>query len=82
MTKETAPPTLQKAIKDKEQKEELNKDDKKVVTKVKDMLKKAKSIAAVKAKELNKGMKTEGDTKGDEINQGKMDRVKKGEEHS
>ena len=51
------PPALQKAIKDKEQKEELNKDDKKVVTKVKDMLKKA-SQASGQAKELDKGMKT------------------------
>ena len=73
------PPALQKAIKDKEQKEELNKDDKKVVTKVKDMLKKASQAHAGQAKELDKAMKTEADTKGDEINQGKMDRVKKGE---
>ena len=62
-----------------EQKEELNKDDKKVVTKVKDMLKKASQAHAGQAKELDKAMKTEADTKGDEINQGKMDRVKKGE---
>ena len=73
------PPALQKAIKDKEQKEELNKDDKKVVTKVKDMLKKASQAHAGQAKELDKAMKTEADTKGNEINQGKMDRVKKGE---
>ena len=62
-----------------EQKEELNKDDKKVVTKVKDMLKKASQAHAGQAKELDKAMKTEADAKGDEINQGKMDRVKKGE---
>ena len=62
-----------------EQKEELNKDDKKVVTKVKDMLKKASQAHAGQAKELDKAMKTEADTKGNEINQGKMDRVKKGE---
>ena len=73
------PPALQKAIKDKEQKEELNQDDKKVVTKVKDMLKKASQAHAGQAKELDKAMKTEADTKGNEINQGKMDRVKKGE---
>ena len=73
------PPALQKAIKDKEQKEELNQDDKKVVTKVKDMLKKASQAHAGQAKELDKAMKTEADAKGDEINQGKMDRVKKGE---
>ncbi len=73
------PPALQKAIKDKEQKEELNADDKKVVTKVKDMLKKASQAHAGQAKELDKAMKTEADAKGDDINQGKMDRVKKGE---
>ena len=70
------PPALQKAIKDKEQKEELNKDDKKVVTKVKDMLKKASQAHAGQAKELDKAMKTEADAKGDEINKGKLDRVK------
>ena len=73
------PPALQKAIKDKEQKEELNADDKKVVTKVKDMLKKASQAHAGQAKELDKAMKTEADTKGDEINKSKLDRVKKGE---
>ena len=62
-----------------EQKEELNKDDKKVVTKVKDMLKKASQAHAGQAKELDKAMKTEADTKGDEINKSKLDRVKKGE---
>ena len=62
-----------------EQKEELNKDDKKVVTKVKDMLKGASAKHAAQAKMLDKAMKTEADTKGNEINQGKMDRVKKGE---
>ena len=74
------PPALQKAIKDKEQKEELNKDDKKVVTKVKDMLKKASQAHAGQAKELDKAMKSETtDAKADNINQGKLDRVKKGE---
>ena len=73
------PPALQKAIKDKEQKEELNADDKKVVTKVKDMLKKASQAHAGQAKELDKAMKTEADTKGNEINKSKLDRVKKGE---
>ena len=62
-----------------EQKEELNKDDKKVVTKVKDMLKKASQAHAGQAKELDKAMKTEADTKGNEINKSKLDRVKKGE---
>ena len=70
------PPALQKAIKDKEQKEELNADDKKVVTKVKDMLKKASQAHAGQAKELDKAMKTEADAKGNEINKGKLDRVK------
>ena len=70
------PPALQKAIKDKEQKEELNQDDKKVVTKVKDMLKKASQAHAGQAKELDKAMKTEADAKGNEINKGKLDRVK------
>ena len=73
------PPALQKAIKDKEQKEELNQDDKSVVKKVKDMLKGASAKHAAQAKMLDKAMKTEADTKGNEINQGKMDRVKKGE---
>ena len=54
------PPALQKAIKDKEQKEELNKDDKKVVTKVKDMLKGASAKHAAQAKMLDKAMKNEG----------------------
>ena len=73
------PPALQKAIKDKEQKEELNQDDKKVVNKVKAMLKGASAKHAAQAKMLDKAMKTEADTKGNEINQGKMNRVKKGE---
>ena len=62
-----------------EQKEELNKDDKKVVTKVKDMLKKASQAHAGQAKELDKAMKTEKDNYGNEINKSKLDRVKKGE---
>ena len=65
------PPALQKAIKDKEQKEELTKDDKKVVTKVKDMLKKASQAHAGQAKELDKAMKTEKDNYGNEINKAK-----------
>ena len=64
------PPALQKAIKDKEQKEELNKDDKKVVTKVKDMLKKASQAHAGQAKELDKALK-EKDSYGNEINKAK-----------
>ena len=54
------PPALQKAIKDKEQKEELNKDDKSVVKKVKDMLKGASAKHAAQAKMLDKAMKSEG----------------------
>ena len=53
------PPALQKAIKDKEQKEELNQDDKKVVNKVKAMLKGASAKHAAQAKMLDKAMKTE-----------------------
>ena len=53
------PPALQKAIKDKEQKEELNQDDKKVVNKVKDMLKGASDKHAAQAKMLDKAVKTE-----------------------
>ena len=53
------PPALQKAIKDKEQKEELNQDDKKVVNKVKDMLKGASAKHAAQAKMLDKAVKTE-----------------------
>ena len=74
------PPALQKAIKDKEQKEELNKDDEGAVKKVKDMLKKASQAHAGQAKELDKAMKSETtDAKADDINKGKLDRVKKGE---
>ena len=54
------PPALQKAIKDKEQKEELNQDDKKVVNKVKAMLKGASAKHAAQAKMLDKAMKNEG----------------------
>ena len=53
------PPALQKAIKDKEQKEELNQDDKKVVNKVKAMLKGASAKHAAQAKMLDKAVKTE-----------------------
>ena len=54
------PPALQKAIKDKEQKEELNQDDKSAVKKVKDMLKGASAKHAAQAKMLDKAMKNEG----------------------
>ena len=64
------PPALQKAIKDKEQKEELNKDDTSAVKKVKDMLKKASQAHAGQAKELDKALK-EKDSYGDEINKAK-----------
>jgi len=53
------PPALQKAIKDKEQKEDLNKDDEKTVKDVKDMLKKASQAHAGQAKELDKALKNE-----------------------
>lgn len=56
---EKLPPALQKAIKDKEQKEDLNKDDEKTVKDVKDMLKKASQAHAGQAKELDKALKTE-----------------------
>ena len=64
------PPALQKAIKDKEQKEELDKDDTSAVKKVKDMLKKASQAHAGQAKELDKALK-EKDNYGDEINKAK-----------
>ena len=64
------PPALQKAIKDKEQKEELDKDDTSAVKKVKDMLKKASQAHAGQAKELDKALK-EKDSYGDEINKAK-----------
>ena len=64
------PPALQKAIKDKEQKEELDKDDTSAVKKVKDMLKKASQAHAGQAKELDKALK-EKDSYGNEINKAK-----------
>ena len=56
--------------------EDLNKDDEKVVNKVKDMLKGASAKHAAQAKMLDKAMKTEADQHGDEINQKKLDKVK------
>ena len=56
--------------------EDLNKDDEKVVKKVKDMLKGASDKHAAQAKMLDKAMKTEADQHGDEINQKKLDKVK------
>ena len=67
---EKLPPALQKAIKDKEQKEELDKDDTSAVKKVKDMLKKASQAHAGQAKELDKALK-EKDSYGNEINKAK-----------
>ena len=64
------PPALQKAIKDKEQKEELDKDDTSAVKKVKDMLNKASKAHAGQAKELDKALK-EKDSYGNEINKAK-----------
>ena len=70
------PPALQKAIKDKEQKEDLDNKDKSVVGKVVSALKKATKAHSGQAKDLEKAMKTEADQHGDEINQKKLDKVK------
>jgi len=70
------PPALQKAIKDKEQKEDLDNKDKSVVKDVVGALKKATKAHAGQAKDLEKAMKTEADQHGDEINQKKIDKVK------
>ena len=70
------PPALQKAIKDKEQKEDLDNKDKSVVKDVVGALKKATKAHAGQAKDLEKAMKTEADQHGDEINQKKLDKVK------
>ena len=70
------PPALQKAIKDKEQKEDLDNKDKSVVKDVVGALKKATKAHAGQAKDLEKAMKTESDQHGDEINQKKLDKVK------
>ena len=56
--------------------EDLNKDDEKVVNKVKDMLKGASAKHAAQAKMLDKAMKTEADQHADEINQKRTDKVK------
>ena len=68
------PPALQKAIKDKEQKEDLDNKDKSVVKDVVGALKKATKAHAGQAKDLEKAMKTEADQHGDEI-QKKLDKV-------
>lgn len=74
------PPALQKAIKDKEQKEDLNKDDEKTVKDVKDMLKKASQAHAGQAKELDKALKNEVvGPDSDDVNKMKKDASKKGE---
>ena len=70
------PPALQKAIKDKEQKEDLDNKDKSVVKDVVSALKKATKAHSGQAKDLEKAMKTEADQHGDEINQKKVDKVK------
>ena len=70
------PPALQKAIKDKEQKEDLDNKDKSVVSKEVSALKKATKAHSGQAKDLEKAMKTEADQHGDEINQKKVDKVK------
>ena len=74
------PPALQKAIKDKEQKEELDKDDTSAVKDVKDMLKKASQAHAGQAKELDKALK-EKDSYGNEINKDEINLIKKLDEH-
>ena len=70
------PPALQKAIKDKEQKEDLDNKDKSVVKDVVSALKKATKAHSGQAKDLEKAMKSEADQHGDEINQKKIDKVK------
>ena len=65
---EKLPPALQKAIKDKEQKEDLDNKDKSVVKDVVSALKKATKAHSGQAKDLEKAMKTEADQHGDEIN--------------
>ena len=70
------PPALQKAIKDKEQKEDLDNKDKSVVKDVVSALKKATKAHSGQAKDLEKAMKSEADQHGDEINQKKLDKVK------
>ena len=70
------PPALQKAIKDKEQKEDLDNKDKSVVKDVVSALKKATKAHSGQAKDLEKAMKSEADQHGDEINQKKVDKVK------
>ena len=56
---EKLPPALQKAIKDKEQKEDLDNKDKSVVKDVVSALKKATKAHSGQAKDLEKAMKTE-----------------------
>ena len=73
---EKLPPALQKAIKDKEQKEDLDNKDKSVVKDVVAALKKATKAHSGQAKDLEKAMTTEADQHGDEINQKKVDKVK------
>ena len=73
---EKLPPALQKAIKDKEQKEDLDNKDKSVVKDVVSALKKATKAHSGQAKDLEKAMKTEADQHGDEINQKKLDKIK------
>ena len=69
---EKLPPALQKAIKDKEQKEDLDNKDKSVVKDVVSALKKATKAHSGQAKDLEKAMKTEADQHGDEINDKKV----------
>ena len=73
---EKLPPALQKAIKDKEQKEDLDNKDTSIVKAVVGQLKKAVKAHDGQAKDLEKAMKTEADQHGDEINQKKLDKVK------
>jgi len=76
---EKLPPALQKAIKDKEQKEDLDNKDTSIVKAVVGQLKKAVKAHDGQAKDLEKAMKNEADQHGDEINDKKKEASKKGE---
>jgi len=73
------PAGLQKAIKDKEQKEDLDNKDTSIVKAVVGQLKKAVKAHDGQAKDLEKAMKNEADQHGDEINDKKKEASKKGE---
>ena len=73
------PAGLQKAIKDKEQKEDLDNKDTSIVKAVVGQLKKAVKAHDGQAKDLEKAMKNEADQHGDEINDKKKEASKKGD---